>query len=123
MFVTQPPCRNIRIEFKVNTLRSSLTSRDTVKDTDGVRLGRLVDKVSEILQLQHVGENAQPRFNAAFGDEGIAWNGAWFDRLDCFIYGFVSPTSAFLEKVKENKSGQVTPESAGGVGDGDILNS
>ena len=88
MFISQPPCRNARIDYEMEPddpsnagIIMARIGKDRVTNMSGVRLGLLVDKLRDILAKDDIGNDGpSPRFH----------------RLVCYIDGFISEQAAFL---------------------------
>lgn len=95
MFITQPPCRNVKIEFSITTHNGAFTGREYLKCPQGVTLGLLVGKLRELFDDPgRVGE-----FQPGYFPEGVRAkrdrSRADFERLDCFVDGFITEAAAF----------------------------
>lgn len=96
MYVTQPPCRNVKMEFQVRVGNVVFTGRDRVSDSQGVRLGLIVERVGELLAHPgNHGEGQPASAGAGAGVEGDQGPRAWFERLDCYVDGFITEGAAF----------------------------
>ena len=100
MYVTQPPCRNVKIEFQVGMPHALFTGRDRVSDPAGVRLGLIVDRVRDLLDRPNDRAELQPVPTATVDPDADDDNSegtrsrAWFERLDCYVDGFISEEAA-----------------------------
>lgn len=122
MYVTQPPCRNVKIEYQVGIPTNPLytafrpAGRDRVSDPNGVRLGLIVDKIRELLGRFTRGEDdLQPLSMSSDSTRDLAGD-AWFERLDCYVDGFISETAAFA--LASKAAAAAAPAGGGGVGVG-----
>lgn len=104
MFVTQPPCRNVKIEFLILGQSVQFTGRDRISDSAGVRLGHVVNRVKELLarparsgEWQQVPVETQTQVLRRLGvqcnrDEPDDFV---FERLECFVEGYIREEAAF----------------------------
>lgn len=104
MFITQPPCRNVKVEYQVGVPNALFTGRTRISESKGVQLGLMVDTIREL--LAHPGDHGdlQPMPTATPADGREYPQGAWFERLDCYIDGFISETAAFTLASKAAES-------------------
>lgn len=103
MYITQPPCRNVKIEFSITTHNGTFTGREWVKNVDGIKLGLIVDKLRQLsddpgrfgeFQPSALGEPPAPtEANGEFDNRD--WPGAQFVRLNLYIDGFITESAAF----------------------------
>ena len=95
MVVTQPPCRNVKIEFQVRVANTLFTGRDRVSDPEGVRLGLLVDRTRRLLDHPANHAESQPARSdrvLTFAFPGVVDgqrrpSQSWLERLDCYVDG------------------------------------
>lgn len=96
MYITQPPCRSIIVEYEICTPTSSCAGRIPVQDPDGLKLEQLVEEIAALLSQAYLGPNVEVLVREV--NAGLV-AGARFTRLDFSIHGFLSPQSAFHQQV------------------------
>ena len=99
MFVTQPVCRNIRIEFIISTHSTLHKNTDHVKDVNGVKLGSIMETVRGLLRAARMRQQRHDcsidfaMYGPSEAEEDV---GAWFERLNCYVDGFILETSPLV---------------------------
>lgn len=117
MFVTQPPCRNIRLEWVCSggdTTGAGIMSRrgtESIKSATGVQIGMLVNAVREIVaeDLEKLrGRGFRDETALAYARKFMDWVGGSGDgsepkleRLDCFVDGFILEDSVLVRRANE----------------------
>ena len=106
MFITQPPCRNVRVEYRIETRAGAKSGNRDVRHGDGVRLAMIVDLVRDVFAQAH--QDAKIRASSmcqqAREATGPQLQGSYFERLDCYVDGFILETAALVLQAKGDKS-------------------
>lgn len=101
MYITQPPCRNVGFDLTARSHIVLTPRREVVRDAKGVRLGKLVDEISKILDHargEGVESDLYPSAEANTAREHLP--PIALERLVCYIDGFIIETAALVQSAK-----------------------